>query len=44
MFRLEVPGGAYTVKISAPGHLTQTKQVKVKAGERAIFNVDLHPQ
>ncbi len=44
MFRIDVPGGDYTVRISAPGYLTQTKQVRVKPGERAIFNVDLHAQ
>lgn len=44
MFRIDVPGGAYTVRISAAGYLTQTKQVSVKPGDRAIFNVDLHPR
>ncbi len=41
-FRLE--GGTYTVTISAPGYVTQTKNVTVKDGDQAIFNVDLHPK
>lgn len=41
-FRLE--GGTYTVLISAPGYFTQTKNVTVKDGDQAIFNVDLHPK
>jgi hypothetical protein len=41
-FRLE--GGSYTVTISAPGYVTQTKNVTVKDGDQAIFNVDLHPR
>lgn len=41
-FRLE--GGTYTVKISAPGFLTQSKDVTVKDGDQAIFNVDLFPK
>jgi hypothetical protein len=32
------------VKISAPGYLAQTKDVTVKDGDQAIFNVDLHPK
>ena len=44
MFRLDVPGGSYTVVISAPGYLEQKKQVKVASGDRAIFNVELHPR
>lgn len=41
-FRLE--GGTYTVKISAPGYITQSKDVTVKDGDQAIFNVDLYPK
>jgi hypothetical protein len=41
-FRLE--GGTYTVKISAPGYVTQSKDVTVKDGDQAIFNVDLYPK
>jgi hypothetical protein len=41
-FRLE--GGTYTVNISAPGYLAQSKSVTVKDGDQAIFNVDLHPR
>lgn len=42
VFRLS--GGAYTVTISAKGFVTQTKQVTVKDGDQAIFNVDLQPK
>ena len=37
-------GGTYTVNISAPGYLSQSKSVTVKDGDQAIFNVDLHPK
>ncbi len=43
-FTFTVDGGTYTVKISAPGYITQTKDVTVKDGDRAIFNVDLYPR
>jgi len=43
VFRVDVPGGKYTVVISAPGYLKQTKQLTVKPSDRAIFNVVLHP-
>jgi len=43
-FSFQVPGGTYTVTISAPGFLAQTKSVTVKDGDQAIFNVDLHPR
>lgn len=42
VFRLN--GGTYTVTISAKGFATQTKQVTVKDGDQAIFNVDLQPK
>lgn len=40
-FSLQIPGGTYTVIISAPGHVSQTKSVTVRDAEQAIFNVDL---
>jgi hypothetical protein len=43
-FSIEVPGGKYTVRISAPGSLSQTKSVAVRDGDQAIFNVDLTPK
>lgn len=43
-FSFRVEGGTYTVKISAPGYLTQTKDVTVKDGDSAIFNVELYPK
>jgi len=43
-FSLRVEGGTYTITISAPGYLPQTKRVTVKDGDQAIFNVDLFPK
>ncbi|MBK7863174.1 MAG: carboxypeptidase regulatory-like domain-containing protein [Archangiaceae bacterium] len=43
-FSFRVDAGTYTVKISAPGYITQTKDVTVKDGDQAIFNVDLYPK
>jgi uncharacterized membrane protein len=43
-FATEVAGGKYTVRISAPGFLSQTKSVTVRDGDQAIFNVDLTPK
>jgi hypothetical protein len=43
-FVFRLAGGAYTVTISARGFTTQTKQVTVKDGDQAIFNVDLQPK
>lgn len=43
-FTVRVKGGSYRITISAPGHLPQTKSVKVLDGEQAIFNVDLFPR
>lgn len=43
-FVFRLPGGTYTVTISARGFVTQTKQVTVKDGDQAIFNVDLQPK
>ncbi len=43
-FATEAPGGKYTVRISAPGYLTQTRAVSVRDGDQVIFNVDLSPK
>lgn len=43
-FVFRLVGGTYTVTISAKGFTTQTKQVTVKDGDQAIFNVDLQPK
>ncbi|GMU63639.1 MAG: hypothetical protein AMXMBFR34_54020 [Myxococcaceae bacterium] len=43
-FSVEIPGGKYTVKISAPKFITQSKQVTVRDGDQAIFNVELFPK
>ncbi|NPC85327.1 hypothetical protein HPC49_44925, partial [Pyxidicoccus fallax] len=43
-FAVKVKGGTYRITISARGHLSQTKVVKVRDGEQAIFNVDLFPR
>jgi hypothetical protein len=43
-FTFEVPPGTYTVRISAPGYLSQTKRVTVREGDQNIFNVDLFPR
>jgi hypothetical protein len=43
-FLLQLPNGTYHVVISAPGYITQTKQVTLSEGDQAIFNVELHPR
>jgi hypothetical protein len=43
-FTTEIPGGKYTVRISAPNFIPQTKQVVVRDGDQAIFNVELFPK
>lgn len=43
-FSAELAGGQYTVRISAPGFITQTKRVRVPAGDQVIFNVELFPK
>lgn len=43
-FVFRVPGGEYTVRVSAPGYLTQTKTVSVHDGDQTIFNLDLFPR
>ncbi len=42
-FAVRITGGTYTVRISAPGYLSQQKTVTVRDGDQAIFNVDLYP-
>lgn len=43
-FSVQIPGGKYTVRITAPGFVTQTKAVTVQDGDQAIFNIDLAPK
>lgn len=43
-FTAQIPGGKYTVTISAPKFIAQTKSVVVRDGDQAIFNVDLFPK
>ena len=43
-FSVQIPGGKYTVRITATGFVTQTKSVTVRDGDQAIFNVDLAPK
>jgi uncharacterized membrane protein len=43
-FSLQIPGGKYTIRISATGFVTQTKTVTVRDGDQAIFNLDLAPK
>ncbi len=43
-FTFRVEGGTYSVNISAPGYIKQSKNVTVRDGDQAIFNVDLHPK
>jgi len=43
-FSVQIPGGKYTVRISAGGFVAQTKTVTVRDGDQAIFNVDLAPK
>ncbi|GHG93681.1 hypothetical protein GCM10012319_56240 [Comamonas sp. KCTC 72670] len=43
-FNVQVRGGTYRITISARGHLSQTKVVTLRDGERTIFNVDLFPR
>ncbi len=43
-FTFKVEGGTYSVIISAPGFIRQARSVRVKDGDQAIFNVDMHPQ
>ncbi|MFZ5470780.1 MAG: MSCRAMM family protein [Myxococcota bacterium] len=43
-FTFKLLGGTYSVNISAPGYVSQSKNVTVKDGDQAIFNVDLHPK
>ena len=43
-FSMQIPGGKYTVRITAARFVTQTKTVTVRDGDQAIFNVDLAPK
>ncbi|MFT3710099.1 MAG: carboxypeptidase regulatory-like domain-containing protein [Archangium sp.] len=43
-FSVQIPGGKYTVRITAQGFVTQTKAVSVQDGDQAIFNIDLAPK
>lgn len=43
-FSVQIPGGKYTVRITAARFVTQTKTVTVRDGDQAIFNVDLAPK
>lgn len=43
-FSTQLPGGKYTIRISARGFVPQTKTVIVRDGDQAIFNVDLTPK
>jgi hypothetical protein len=43
-FQVQLKQGRYRVIFSAPGHITQTKDISVREGEQAIFNVDLFPK
>lgn len=43
-FETELPGGRYSVRIAAPGFITQNKQVVVRDGDQVIFNVELFPK
>lgn len=43
-FNFQVPGGSYTITVTAKGFTSQTKQFTVKDGDQAIFNLDLQPK
>ncbi|HET6346139.1 MAG TPA: carboxypeptidase regulatory-like domain-containing protein [Myxococcota bacterium] len=40
-FEVSVKAGRYQVLVSAPGHLTQTKELTLRDGEVVILNIDL---
>jgi hypothetical protein len=42
-FVVQVPGGTFSLTISAPGHVTQVKSVEVADGDQALFHADLQP-
>lgn len=42
-FVVRVLGGSYSVVVSAPGFVTQTRKVTVKDGDQVIFNMTLRP-
>jgi len=43
-FSAQVKAGRYQVLISAPKHITQKKEVEIRAGDVVIFNVDMTPK
>ncbi|WP_284665419.1 carboxypeptidase regulatory-like domain-containing protein [Myxococcus sp. SDU36] len=43
-FNVQVRGGTYRITLSARGHLSQTKVITLREGERTILNVDLFPR
>jgi hypothetical protein len=42
-FKVQLPGGRYTVAIEAKGFVSQSRVIDVADGDQAIFHVDLHP-
>jgi hypothetical protein len=42
-FEVQLDAGTYSLTISAPGHMPQTKSVTLAPGDQAIFQVDLQP-
>lgn len=40
---VELPAGTYTIIASAPGHLSQTRDVQVQAGGKLIVTFELQP-
>lgn len=42
-FLVRVVGGTYSVIVSAPGYVTQTRTVNVKDADQIIFNITLRP-
>lgn len=43
-FTLKLPAGAWLLKISAPGHVTQTRRFELTPGEQAVFHCVLLPK
>jgi hypothetical protein len=43
VFFVQLQEGRYRVVISAKGHTAQSKNLALKEGDEAIYNVDLHP-
>ena len=42
-FEVQLEAGTWSLVISAPRHVTQTKSVTLAPGDQAIFQVDLQP-